>query len=111
MAETKLPDGTLVSVLVANINVKATLPTTSIGQGEMIYCQADSTPYINHGTASIPDWGPFGGGGFPNPATENLNMATFKVQFGDGTNPADSEVYRDSSGYLVLKGLNGIKMV
>jgi len=113
MVEVMLQDGTLVSVLLANINAKSSAPATSAGTGEIIYRSDLSKVFVNTGTAGTPTWVEIGsgGGGFANPATVNLDMKTYKVTFSDGTNPADSEVYRDASGHLVLKGYAGIKLV
>lgn len=93
--------------LFKNINPvpdRVTHGNNSKKQGEVIFDTGVNDLFVNTAAdGATPTWLSLTQGGFPNPATENLNMAEFKVQFSDGTNPPDCEVYRDTSGNLTLK--------
>ena len=63
--DTYLPDEnqTKLATVIANINVFASNPATSEGEGEIVYNSTDNKVYVNTGTASSPTWTELGSGG------------------------------------------------
>jgi len=49
-------DSTPLATIIANLNVFASNPATSKGEGETIYNSGDNTVYVNTGTTGTPVW-------------------------------------------------------
>lgn len=53
---------TTLAAVIANVNVKASAPSTSVGTGEIIYRSDVKTLFVNTGSAGAPNWVEVGSG-------------------------------------------------